>query len=284
MGYVNPAAEWIFVPFMFIAGASYPLMFIAVTKRPLALVRDGEFLFYSGVTLSAVALLTWVLQTEPAAAAAAAQASAFVPDTGIAPTLLDNIRTAAFQITSLISSAGFASVDYEMWSDRAKLILFAVMVLGGCAGSAAGGAKEVRFLIALKFLIREFTRVLHPRAVLPLRYRGEALAPDIVRAVFTLVFLYLVGYFVVAIPIMLFTDVDLVEGFGASVGCLSNVGPAFGRAGPMGNYDHYPDAIKVWLTFTMLLGRLEIVTMLALLHPHVWRNLEWRGTTNRPRL
>ncbi len=283
MGYASPAAEWIFIPFMFIAGASYPLMFIACTKRPLALFRDGEFLFYAAVTLITVGLLTLVLESDPTAAARAAQAAAAVPDTGIAPTLLDNLRTAAFQITSLISSAGFASVDYEFWSDKAKLILFAVMVLGGCAGSAAGGAKEVRFLLTLKFLMRELTRVLHPRAVLPLRYRGEALAPDIVRAVFTLVFLYLAGYFVVAVPIMLFTDVDLVEGFGASVGCLSNVGPAFGRAGPMGSYAHYPDPIKAWLTFTMLLGRLEIVTMLALFHPHVWRNLAWKGRTRQPR-
>ena len=151
-----------------------------------------------------------------------------------------------------------------------------MMILGGCAGSAAGGAKEIRFLLVLKFLKREFTRVLHPRAVIPIRHHREAVSNRVMWAVFTLVLLYFVGYGVVAIPLVIL-GAPLELGFSASIACLSNVGPAFGEAGPMGTYAGFPALSKLTLTCAMLVGRLEIVTVLALLHPDVWRNLGWTG-------
>ncbi len=257
MGYDNPAMEWIFIPFMFVAGASYPLMYVACTRNPLVVLRDGEFGLYTIVSLVATAALAFLLVR------------------GFAPSELE-LRAAAFQVTSLISSAGFASVDYQLWAPGLKILLIFVMIMGGCAGSAAGGVKEVRFLLVLKFLWRELTRVLHPRAVIPIRHKGEAVSGRVMWAVFTLVLLYLVGYAVVAIPVVIL-GADLETGFAASIACLSNVGPAFGDAGPMGTYDGFPLATKIILTGAMLIGRLEIVTVLALLHPHVWRRLSWSG-------
>jgi len=267
MGYANPVAEWVFVPFMFLAGASYPLLYVALTRRPLALVKDAEFRQYFLMALGFIAVIAALLA-------------------GGMPGESD-WRQAAFQVTSLISSAGFASVDYEAdLSAGIKALLIAIMILGGCAGSAAGGAKQVRFLLVFRFLHRELKRVLHPRAVLPLRHGGEAVPDRVMWSVFTLVLLYLMGYVVVAIPIVLLLPTEagseitaehLTTGFSASVACLSNVGPAFGFAGPMGSFAGFSSASKLILTAAMLIGRLEIVTVLALFHPDVWRHVTWRG-------
>jgi len=267
MGYANPAAEWVFIPFMFLAGASYPLLFVALTRRPLALLRDGEFRQYFLMSAAFIAVIAALL-------------AGGMPGE-------EELRQSAFQVTSLISSAGFASLDYEAdWSAGIKALLIAVMILGGCAGSAAGGAKQVRFLLVFRFLHRELKRVLHPRAVLPLRHNGEAVSDRVMWSVFTLVLLYLMGYVVVAVPIALLLPTEagsvvtaehLSTAFSASVACLSNVGPAFGFAGPMGSFDGFTDASKLILTGAMLIGRLEIVTVLALFHPDVWRHVSGRG-------
>ena len=265
-GYANPAAEWVFVPFMFLAGASFPLLFVALTRRPWALLKDAEFRQYFLLSLGFTVVIAAIL-------------AGGIPGE-------EHLRGAAFQVTSLISSAGFASLDYEVeWGAGVKALLVAVMIVGGCAGSAAGGAKQVRFLLVFRFLHRELLRVLHPRAVLPLRHGGERVPDRVMWSVFTLVLLYLMGYVAVAIPVTLLlpettgseiSSEYLSTGFSASVACLSNVGPAFGVAGPMGSYASFPALAKLILTGAMLVGRLEIVTVLALFHPDVWRHLRWK--------
>ncbi|HEX9793688.1 MAG TPA: TrkH family potassium uptake protein [Planctomycetota bacterium] len=253
-GYHNPAAEWIFVLFMLIGGTSFPLLWRALTRRPLALFRDGEFLFYIGV------------------AAAGALGVALLQE---GPVFLDRLRTGAFQSASLISSTGSASTDYNLWGDASRVVLVMVMLVGGCAGSASGGPKAVRILLVLKYLRREITSVLHPRAVIPLRYKGSAIPNKILRAVFTLVMLYLLLYVFIGLTVVLL-GADMVTGFSAALACVGNIGPGFGPAGPMGNFAGFPTASKIVLTLGMWIGRLEVVTVLALLHPDVWRRLRWR--------
>ncbi|KAA3605194.1 MAG: TrkH family potassium uptake protein [Planctomycetota bacterium] len=261
-GYHNPTAEWIFIVFMILGGTSFPLLWTSLTRKPKELIRDGEFQFYFGCTLVVGVLIGGVLVNG-------------IPD-------LEAVRTGLFQSASMISSTGYASADFaatgpdQPWNDAARGLLIFVMLVGGCAGSAAGGAKAVRILLMLKFLWREITRVLHPRAVLPLRHKGRPIPDPILRAVFNLVSLYLVGYFVLAMA-LIFMGIDLVTGFTASLACLGNIGPAFGAAGPMGNFADFPVAAKLLLTFAMWIGRLEVVTVLALLHPHVWRNMRWKA-------
>lgn len=265
MGYENAAAEWVLVPFMFIAGASFPLILAALWRGPRVLWRDGEFRMYLatgiGFTVLIAALLAGGMPGE------------------------SELRDSAFQVASLVSSAGFASVDYEAdWGAGIKVLLVVVMILGGCAGSAAGGAKQVRFLLVFRFLHRELKRVLHPHAVIPLRHGGERVPDRVMWSVFTLVLLYLLGYVVVAVPVILLMPTEIGSGvtadqlslgFSASVACLSNVGPAFGEAGPMGSYAGLHPLSKLILTGAMFIGRLEIVSVLALLHPDVWTRLRW---------
>jgi len=255
-GYANPTAEWIIVVFMMLAGTSFTLQWKAISGRPLAFFRDGEFLFYLGTALVGALGVSWMLA-------------------GGLPSL-ENLRHGAFQSASLVSSTGFASVDYNLWGDGARVFLVLVMVIGGCAGSAAGGAKAIRYLLVLKFLWREVTRVLHPRAVLPIRYGRREVPEEVMRAVFTLVALYLAGYLFVAL-LLVILGADFVTGCSASLACLGNIGPGFGLVGPMANFAGFPVASKVLLTLAMWVGRLEIVAVLALLHPDVWRHTHWRG-------
>ena len=254
-GYNNPAAEWILVVFMLIAGVSFPLLWVGMTRNPLEIWKDGEFRFYLLGAMLGCGLLALVnAQGIPGEA---------------------EIRAGAFQAASLISSTGYASTDYNLWTEPAKAVLIFVMLIGGCAGSAAGGPKAIRNLFTLKFVWREITRSLHPRAVLPLRHKGHAVPDPIVRAVLNLILLYLLGYFVIGFSLTVLGE-DLLTGFTAALACLGNIGPGLGDVGPMGNFSQFTPPEKVVLTFAMWIGRLEIVTVLALLHPDVLRRLRWR--------
>jgi trk system potassium uptake protein TrkH len=187
-----------------------------------------------------------------------------------------NIRTSLFQITSLISSTGFASEDYNLWSDKAKVLLIVAMVIGGCAASACGGPKGIRWLLVFKHVAREIRRTLHPRAVISLRYKKAPVSDEIMRSVFMLVVLFLVGHFVCGVLLTLLGH-DLILSFSAALACFGNVGPAFGAAGPMGSYSDFDVASKLVLIVAMWVGRLEVVTVLALLHPDVLRKIRLRG-------
>jgi len=254
-GYQNPAAEWVLVLFMLLSGTSFTLQYKVFTGRPLGFFRDGEFMFYVSVTCVGALSVACIL-------------AGGTPD-------LNHLRMAAFQATSLVSSTGFASVDYNVWSDPARALLIMLMVLGGCAGSAAGGPKAIRFLLVVKRMQREITRVLHPRAVLPLRYKKRPIPDEIVRAVYALVVLYLAGYFLFGVALVLLGS-DLVTGFSAALACLGNIGPGFGPAGPMGSFADFSDLAKSVLVFAMWIGRLEIVAVLVLFHPDVWRAIRWQ--------
>lgn len=262
-GYANPAAEWVFVLFMVLAGTSFTLQYRVFTGRPLDFFRDREFMTYFGVMLFFSLLAGALLM-------------------GGMPTL-DELRTGAFQVASLMSSTGYASEDFNVWSHALKTVLILAMVVGGCAGSACGGAKVIRYILSAQWLGRELTQVLHPRAVIPIRYGRITVPMDVMRAVTTLVFLYIIGYAALgATLVILEPNLDLVTGFSAALACLGNIGPAFGPAGPMGNYDSFSEVGKILLALSMWFGRLEIVTVIALLHPHVWRNYRWRGDMPRP--
>lgn len=255
-GYQNPAAEWVLVVFMFLAGASFPLQVKAFTGRLSAFWRDSEFMVYLGVTVAG-------------ALAAAAFLAGGLPDP-------DALRAGFFQSASLISSTGFASEDYNLWNWQAKIALVAVMIVGGCAGSAAGGPKVVRHLLVFRHIRREIRQVLHPRAVLPLLYNGRHLPMGVMRAVFALAALYITGYLAVGM-LLVAMGYDPVTSFSASLACLGNIGPGFEAVGPMANFADFDPFSKLALTAAMWIGRLEIVTVLALLHPDVWRGLRLRS-------
>jgi trk system potassium uptake protein TrkH len=157
-----------------------------------------------------------------------------------------------------------------------RVLLLFVMLVGGCAGSAAGGPKAIRVLLSLKFMWRELTRVLHPRGVIPLRHRGRAIPDDAMRAILNLVLAFGALELVVGSVMVLFGS-DMITGFTSALACIGNIGPGFEAVGPMENYAALHPMAKIILTLGMWMGRLELLTVLVLLHPDVLRNLRWRG-------
>jgi trk system potassium uptake protein TrkH len=254
-GYDNAAYDWIITVFMFIAGANFALQYRAVRGGRVALMQDEELRAYSGVVLIAIVLLVGFLLRD-----------------GMG--LADALRHGAFQVASIISTTGFASVDFELWSPQAQMVLLLLMFIGGCAGSAGGGPKVVRHILMARITIRELKRTLHPRAILPVKLGGRVVPEHTLRDVQVFMLFYLLT-FAVGAAIIAFLGADLMTALTASIACLGNTGPGFETVGPMANYAHLHPISRIVLTLEMWIGRLEVLTVLVLLRFEVWRSARW---------
>jgi trk system potassium uptake protein TrkH len=255
MGYRNPAAEWIIIVFMFLAGANFALHYRALRGQLGSFRKDEEFRAYLGIVVVATVLLVWLLG--PAGGA-----------------VLDRVRIAAFQVISILTTTGFASVDFQLWSDQAKMVLLILMFIGGCAGSASGGPKVVRHVLIARYTLIELRRMIHPRGVLPVKLGGRVVPDDVMRGVLVFFLFYLL-VFAVCTFIVVALGADLVTGLTATIATLGNIGPGFNTVGPMGHFGDLHPVSKVVLTAAMWIGRLEVLTVLALLRPEVWRTARW---------
>jgi trk system potassium uptake protein TrkH len=256
MGYRNPAAEWITIIFMFAAGANFALHYRTLRGELHAFPRDEEFRAYAGIVLVSVLLLVVFLRPE-------------VPD------LTDRVRHAAFQAISILTTTGFASMDFALWNDQSKMVLLALMFIGGCAGSAGGGPKIVRQVLIARYTLLELRRVLHPRGVLPVKLGGRVVPDDVMRGVLVFFLFYLLVFAASTLIVSAF-GADIVTAITASIACLGNIGPGFNAVGPMGHFADLHPVSKVVLTLAMWIGRLEVLTVLALVRPEVWQTSRWR--------
>jgi trk system potassium uptake protein len=255
-GYANPAVEWIIILFMFVAGANFALHYRALRGEPMVLPRDEEFRAYAGIVLTAALLIVVLLQAGDAG-------------------LIERVRVALFQALSILTTTGYASVDFELWNDQARMVLLVLMFIGGCAGSAAGGPKVVRQLLIARYTLLELRRTLHPRGVLPVKLGGRVVPDDVMRTVLVFFLFYLLIFAITSV-IVVSLGTDLVTGMTAAIACLGNIGPGLGAVGPMASFADLHPVSKVTLTLAMWVGRLEVVTVLALLRPEVWRIMRWR--------
>lgn len=249
-GFANPALEWVAVLFMFFAGASFPLLYRAITGRPRDLLRDAEFRTYTAILLAMSAGLSWLLLDRFGT--------------------LDAIRHGAFQVLSIMTTTGFASTDFALWSMPAQALLIMLMFIGGSAGSAGGGVKVARWLIITKNTAREVRRALHPRAVLPVRVGRRIVPEEVLRAVAAFITLY-VGLFGITVVVLVLFGADFVTAFTASIACLGNIGPGMASVGPMANFADLHPVSRGLLTFAMYAGRLEVVTVFVVFIPEWWR-------------
>jgi trk system potassium uptake protein TrkH len=254
-GYQSAAVDWIVTAFMFIAGANFALQYRAVRGGRMSLVQDEEFRAYFGVVAVATAALGGVLVRDGMGAA-------------------DALRHGAFQVVSIVTTTGFASDDFALWSDQAKMVLFLLMFVGGCAGSAAGGPKVVRHVLMARYTLRELKRTLHPRAVLPVKLGGRVVPEPILRDVLVFMLFYLL-VFAVGAAIVVGLGADLVTGISAAIVCLGNVGPGFEMIGPMSNFAGLHPVSKIVLALLMWIGRLEVLTVLVLVRFEAWRRARW---------
>jgi trk system potassium uptake protein TrkH len=261
MGYASPAVEWICIVFMFLAGANFALHYRVIRGRPGDLWRDEEFRAYCGIIVVAAGLLTWFL----------VGANHGVGDAG---------RVALFQVVSIITTTGFASVDFQLWDDRSKFVLLVLMFVGGCAGSAAGGPKVVRQLLIARYTLLELRRTLHPRAVLPVKLGGRVVPDAVMRAVLVFFLFYLL-IFAVCASFVAAVENDLIVGITGAIAALGNIGPGFDTLGPMASFARLHTSSKWVLIGAMWMGRLELMTVLVLLRPEVWGGASWRRAEPR---
>lgn len=263
-GYQNPAVEWVIIVFMFLAGANFALQYRALAMRSLGLfAKDEELRAYAGVVLAATILLTLAIQG--------------TVDAG-AP-----VRTALFQVLSIITTTGYASVDFQLWNDQAKAILLGLMFIGGCAGSAGGGPKVVRHLLLAKYTLHELRQTLHPRAILPVKLGGRVVPPTIVQGVVVFFLFYMLTFALCSVTVIVL-GADLITGISATAACLGNVGPGFNQVGPMANFADLHPASRIVLTAAMWIGRLEVITVLVILRPEAWRSGQWSSVSAASRV
>lgn len=251
-GFGNPAIELIIVFFMLLAGANFALHFHLIRGRPLPLLKDPEFRMFLGIIGTATALITLDLLW-----------------TSTYQNLWQALRYGVFQATTIVTTTGFATVDYDSWPVFSKALLFLLMFVGGCAGSTGGSVKVVRILIVLKKMVADLKRMILPHAVLPVRVGTKAIPEDVVTSVTTFFLLYLALFALGGLLLSAMGAADLVGSFSASAACIGNVGPGFGAVGPAQNYASFPAAAKLLLVVLMIVGRLELYTAMALLF--LWR-------------
>lgn len=254
-GYANPAAEWVIIVFMFLSGANFALQYRALARRDFTLfAKDEELRAYGVVIVAASVMVAFAIWD--------------TMDSG------DVVRTALFQVLSILTTTGFATVDFQQWNDQAKAVLLGLMFIGGCAGSAAGGPKVVRHVLLAKFTLQELRRTLHPRAILPVKLGGRVVAPAIMQGV-VVFFLFYMLTFAVCAAVVVLLGADMVTGISAAAAAISNVGPGFGAVGPMANFADLHPLSRIMLTLTMWIGRLEVITVLVILRPEAWRAGRW---------
>jgi trk system potassium uptake protein TrkH len=261
----NPLIQYIIIFFMFLAGTNFVLSYYLFKGKVSKILKDEEFKLY----FKFIVIFTLIAAVLIYFKADVSQSSIIHPMVlGEAESAL---RHALFQVLSVITTTGFISADYTMWTPFLTVFFFGMMFLGGSAGSTSGGVKVMRQLILIKNSFLEFKRALHPNAIIPVRYNGKSVSKDIVFNVLGFFILYMLSFIVGALVFSMF-DMDFISAIGLSASSLGNVGPALGDFGPVNNYAALPPLGKWWASFLMLIGRLELFTVLILLTPFFWRN------------
>lgn len=251
MAYESAAIEWIITVFMLIAGMNFVLHYRVLTGHGRQVLRDAELRYFLAVVAGATLVVTAVLLH-----AGDGFEQAF--------------RHAAFQVATIISTTGFVSTDFELWSPFAHLVLLVLMMLGGMAGSTSGGIKSLRALLGLRAFRATFGRLIHPRAVRSVKYGGRAVNDEVLSGIWAFLTAY---YLIAAVATAAITlgGYDLETAVSASLTALGNVGPGIGEVGALDNFAHFPAVLKLVLAFCMLAGRLEVFTLLIIFSPGFWR-------------
>ena len=245
--------QYLIIFFMFLAGVNYTVLYLSLKRRWSDVWQSDELKAYIGLVLGLALLFTFKVWKA----------------TGYAD-LEAAFRDSLFQIVSLITTTGFVSADYTSWGTSLTIICFTLLFLGACAGSTSGGIKLIRNLVFFKNSFLEFKRIVHPSAIVPLRINREIVPGKIITHVFNFLLLYLL-LFVVGSVLLAMMGLDFMTSLGAMATSLGNVGPGIGKVGPVDNFAWLPSHIKVFLSFVMLIGRLEIFTVLVLFTPYFWR-------------
>ncbi|NLD35728.1 MAG: TrkH family potassium uptake protein [Desulfatiglans sp.] len=253
IGFYNSAYfDIVIIIFMLITGINFSLHYRLISDGPLIYWKDPECRVFLSMIAALTVLITFDLYGT------------------VYEGLFSSLRHAAFQVSSIITTTGFASTDFELWPSLSHMLLLVAMFLGGMAGSTAGGIKTMRVMLLVKHGYHEIFRVIHPHAVTTIKLNGRAVPQETLSSIWGFFTLYLM-LFVASSILMNMLGLDMVSSFSSVAACIFNVGPGLGTVGPMDNYIGVPVIGKWVLIFCMLVGRLEIYTVLVLLTPEFWR-------------
>lgn len=260
-----PWVQYIIILFMFIAGTNFVLTYFALKGKIQKVFQSEEFRYYLFGILGISAIIAVIILgfQDPTL-----QTSIEHPQTY--GKVESAIRHALFSVISVVTTTGFVTADFTMWSYFATAIFFALFFLGGSAGSTSGGVKIVRHIVMLKNSFLEFKKSLHPNAIIPVRYDGKAIGQNIVFNILSFFILYML-IFIMSTVVLAFLGLDIVSALGAAASSLGNIGPAIGTVSPVDNFAHLSAGAKWFCSFLMLIGRLELFTVLILFTPFFWK-------------
>ena len=240
--------------FMFLGGTSFVLHFYFFTGKPGRLFRNSEFRFYLFFVIAATLFIALELI-----------------QTGVYGTFSESLRYASFQVVSIITTTGFTTTDFDAWPAFVKWVIFMLMFFGACAGSTSGSVKGLRIMVLFKKAHREIRRLVYPNVVSPITIGGKAISEKAVSSItsFFILYIFLCGF--VALVVLMLEDISLESAVSAAVASITNVGPAFDEVGPTSHYSHLGSFTKIILSLAMIIGRLELYTVLVLLMPSFWK-------------
>ncbi len=253
--YQSVYIESVLTVFMLLAGINFSLHYRVLRGELSSWWRDGEFRFFMGVFLVASLVGTVVLH-QARAASGLGWGGAF--------------REVSFTCSSIMTTTGYVTGDYEQWPVLIKAMLVLLMLMGGCAGSTAGAIKAGRIQMMFKAVLREIHLFMQPQAVIPVKFGRKLLTDEILLAILSFVALYLFVLMTGVVAMMPFTP-NIQTAVSSVVACMGNVGPGFSAVGATQNYSAIPDAGNAILTLLMLVGRLELYTVLVIFMPAFWR-------------
>jgi trk system potassium uptake protein len=249
--WASPYIHYVITFFMMIAGSNFTLLFLTIIGKPSKLFHDEEFrdylLFILGFT---VVIFGGLMLTN---------------NTGIERAF----RESLFTVVSIITTTGFVTADYLLWVPVLSILVFAIFFFGGSTGSTGGGIKVMRIVLLLKNSYYELRRMIHPHAVIPVRFNKFCVEPKVVNNVLAFFMFYVSIFFISSIALMIFVP-DMATSMGAVASCMGNIGPGLGTVGPAFTYSNIPDVGKWFLSFLMMLGRLELFTVLVIFTPSFW--------------
>lgn len=257
----SPYLQWVITIFMILFGVNFNAYYLILFRKFKKAAAIEEVRYYFLVILAATAFIAWSL---------CRSAMGFA----------DALRHAAFQVGSIITTTGFATTDFNLWSGSCKTVLVLLMFIGACAGSTGGGIKVSRFVLLIKTVKKELNSYIHPKSIKKIKVDGKPVEHEVVRStnVYFITFMIL---FVLSVFLVSLEGKDLVTTFTAVATTINNVGPGLEQVGPMANFAHLTNLSKIVLSFDMLAGRLELFPLLILFHPSLWKDAMNQGVRRR---
>jgi len=243
--------QWVIAVFMLVFGVNFNLYYLILIRKFKMAFKSGELWCYMTIVAIAVTVVAFNISE-------------------LYGTFEEIMRTSVFQVASIISTTGYATADFNLWPGLSKAVLLVLMFVGACAGSTAGGLKVSRVILLFKKAKRELLKAVHPRSVNAVRLEGKQVDEKTISAVGAYIIIYLMC-FVAVFLVLSFEPFDMETNFSATAACFNNVGPGFSLVGPTANYSGYSDVSKIVLSYSMLLGRLEILPMLLLFSSRLWK-------------